>query len=179
MQRMSAFLENVLGKGVVVCKDTPNFIANRMFAYVQADLVDFAAAHGYSVEEVDALTGPLLGRPRTATFRLNDVVGVDILGLVIESLYPRIPHDEDREVLHSERVAAILRTLQEHGHLGQKTGQGFYKTVVDGQGAKSFWGLDLQAAADGRLEYVAPAKPRWPSAGAARAACRWTSVYAY
>lgn len=168
VQRMASFVEHVLGKGVVRCKDTPNFIANRMLAFIQSDMLDFAVANGYSVEEVDLLTGPLIGRPRTATFRLNDIVGVDIMAHVIENLYARIPDDESRDILHSRNVTDVLQTLIANGHLGAKTGQGFYKTVPADAGAKEFRGLDLQAAIEGRVDYVAPAQPTWPNVVAAR-----------
>jgi 3-hydroxyacyl-CoA dehydrogenase len=168
VQRMVDFIENVLGKGVVLCKDTPNFVANRMMSFIHSDILDYAVANSYTVEEVDSLTGPLLGRPRTATFRLNDIVGVDVLSLVINNLRERIPDDEDRAILHSPHVTAILQTLCDSGLLGTKSGQGFYKTVVDGKGTKSFWGLDLQAAArDLIIEYMAPIEPRWSSVDAA------------
>ncbi|MBW7883103.1 MAG: enoyl-CoA hydratase/isomerase family protein [Caldilineaceae bacterium] len=167
--RMKDFAEHVLGKGVVVCKDTPNFVANRMISFIQSDLMEFAIANGYTVEAVDALTGPLLGRPKTGTFRLNDIVGIDIMALVSENLYEMIPHDEDREILRGEYSTAVMKLLIDNKLLGTKTGQGFYKTIVDQKGKKSFWGLDLQAAAEnGELDYVEPQKPRWNSVGDAR-----------
>jgi 3-hydroxyacyl-CoA dehydrogenase len=167
--RMKSFGESVLGKGVVVCKDTPNFVANRMFSYIQSDIIEYAIENGYTVEEVDRLTGPLLGRPKTGTFRLGDVVGIDVMAGVGDNLYDFIPDDEDREVLRGEYGSAVLKALVEAKLLGAKTGQGFYKTVVDEKGKKAFWGLDLQAAAeDGELDYVAPAKPKWDSVGRAR-----------
>ena len=125
---MQAFAENVLGKGVVVCKDTPNFIANRMISFIQSDIMEFAIENGYTVEEVDRLTGPLLGRPKTGTFRLNDVVGIDVMAMVGENLYAMIPDDEDREVLRGEYGTAVMQALVENKLLGTKTGQGFYKT---------------------------------------------------
>lgn len=169
VQRMKHFAENVLGKGVVICKDTPNFVANRMISFIQSDIMEFAIENGYTVEEVDALTGQLLGRPKTGTFRLNDIVGIDVMALVSENLYSMIPHDEDREVLRGQYTTAVMKALIENKLLGAKTGQGFYKTVVDEKGNKSFWGLDLQAAAeDGKIEYIPPKKPRWSSVGEAR-----------
>lgn len=169
VKRMRDFAENVLGKGVVVCKDTPNFVANRMISFIQSDIMEYAIENGYSVEEVDALTGPLLGRPKTGTFRLNDIVGIDVMAMVGENLYGLIPHDEDREVLRGEYGTAVMKALVANKLLGTKTGQGFYKTVTDEKGKKSFWGLDLQTAAeDGKIEYVAPKKPRWSSVGDAR-----------
>ncbi|RIK40772.1 MAG: 3-hydroxyacyl-CoA dehydrogenase [Chloroflexi bacterium] len=169
VQRIKSFAENILGKGVVICKDTPNFIANRMFTYIESDLIEFAIENGYTVEQVDALTGALLGRPRSATFRLHDIVGIDVAALVTENLYPMIPNDEDREVLRAPNMSGVFRALLDNKLLGQKTGQGFYKTVVDDKGNKSFWGLDLQAAAEaGEIDYIAPQKPRWASVGAAR-----------
>jgi 3-hydroxyacyl-CoA dehydrogenase len=169
IKRMKDFAENVLGKGVVVCKDTPNFIANRMISFIQSDLMEYAIENGYTVEAVDALTGPLLGRPKTGTFRLNDIVGIDVMSMVGENLYGLIPEDEDREILRGEYGTAVMKALVENKMLGSKSGQGFYKTVVDEKGKKSFWGLDLQTAAeDGKLEYVAPKKPRWSSVGDAR-----------
>ena len=169
VRRMKEFAENVLGKGVVICKDTPNFVANRMISFFQSDIMEFAIENGYSVEEVDRLTGPLLGRPKTATFRLNDVVGIDVLAMVGDNLYDRIPNDEDRSVLRGKYSTAVMRSLIENDLLGSKTGQGFYRTVVDENGTKSFWGLDLQAAAeDGDIDYVEPQKPRWSSVSAAR-----------
>ena len=169
VERMAEFLENVLGKGVVRCKDTPNFIANRMLSFIQSDILEYAVDNGYSVEEVDLLTGPLLGRPKSATFRLNDIIGVDIMSLVIENLYARVPDDEDRELLHAPHVTAVLQTLRDNGLLGVKSGQGFYKTVTDESGGKSFWGLDLLAAAEARrIDYAAPSNPTWASVGAAR-----------
>ncbi|HAJ35940.1 MAG TPA: 3-hydroxyacyl-CoA dehydrogenase [Chloroflexi bacterium] len=169
VSRMKDFAENVLGKGVVVCKDTPNFVANRMISFIQSDIMEFAIENGYTVEAVDALTGPLLGRPKTGTFRLNDIVGIDVMALVGSNLYDLIPDDEDREILRGEYGSAVMKLLIDNKLLGAKTGQGFYKTVVDEKGKKSFWGLDLQTAAeDGKLEYLPPKKPKWSSVGEAR-----------
>ncbi len=169
VERLQRFAERTLGKGVVVCKDTPNFVANRMISFIQSDIMEYAIANGYTVEEVDRLTGPLLGRPRTGTFRLNDVIGIDVMALVSENLYGMIPQDEDRDVLRGEYSSAVMKALIDHNLLGSKTGQGFYKTVTGDQGKKTFWGLDLQTAAEsGEIDYVEPQQPRWTSVGAAR-----------
>ncbi len=168
VQRMKRFAESVLGKGVVICKDTPNFIANRMISFIQSDIMDFAIENGYSVEEVDKLTGTLLGRPKTGTFRLNDVIGIDVMALVSENLYGLIPDDEDREILQGKNVVAVMNNLVENKFLGSKSGQGFYQTVQDERGKKSFHGLDLEAASQGQVSYVAPQNPRWSSVGDAR-----------
>jgi len=167
VERVKGFAENVLGKGVVICKDTPNFIANRMFSFIISDVMEYAIENGYTVEETDRLTGDLLGRPRSGTFRLGDIVGIDVMALVNENLYPLIPEDEDREVLLAPETAAVLKTLTENKLLGNKSGQGFYKTVTE-KGEKSFWALDLVAAGQGKLDYIAPQKPRWESVGAVR-----------
>ena len=169
VEKMKQFAETRLGKGVVVCKDTPNFIANRMLSFIQSDLMEYAIANGYTVEEVDRLTGPLLGRPKTGTFRLNDVIGIDVMALVSQNLYDLIPDDEDREILRGQYVTGVMNALIEHKLLGSKTGQGFYKTERDEKGRKAFLGLDLQAAAEaGEISYQEAQKPRWESVGAAR-----------
>lgn len=168
LARMREFAETRLGKGVVMCKDTPNFVANRMISFIQSDAFEYAIENGYTVEEIDALTGPLIGRPKTGSFRLNDVVGVDIMALVGENLYDLVPDDADREVLRGKLGGAVMKTLLDNNLLGNKTGQGFYKTVKGEGGKKAFHGLDLQAAAAGKVEYVEPQKPRWESVGAAR-----------
>ncbi len=165
---MKAFAENRLGKGVVIAKDVPNFIGNRMFSYIQSSLLEFAVANDYTVEEVDRLTGPLIGRPKTATFRLLDVVGIDVAALVGEHLYDMIPDDEDRDTLRGPLGSEVLMTLLQNGLLGSKSGQGFYKTVADSEGRRSFWGLDLQAASEGEVDYLQPARTSWPSVDAAR-----------
>lgn len=149
-QRIRRFVEETLGKNVVICHDTPNFIANRMVSYIMADLIAFATENEegnlYTVEEVDALTGPLLGRPRSATFRLNDVVGIDVWAMIARNLYPLIANDADREKLIAPAYLNVLQTLIDHGHLGTKSGQGFYQTQTSASGEKSFWALDLAAA---------------------------------
>ncbi len=164
VQQMKEFAETRLGKGVVIARDTPNFVGNRMFSIIQSDLMEFAIENGYTVEEVDRLTGPLIGRPKTGTFRLGDVVGIDVMGMVGENLYDMVPDDEDRDVLRGKYGMSVLELLTKNNLLGSKSGQGFYKTIATDKG-KEFWGLDLQAAAEGELDYVAPAKPRWASVG--------------
>ncbi len=166
--RMKHFAEETLGKGVVVCKDTPNFIANRMFSFFHSDLIQFAIENEYTVEEVDRLTGDLIGRPKTGVFRLADVVGIDVAALVGDNLYDMIAHDEDREVLKAQEMSAVFKTLIDNKLLGSKTGQGFYQTVTDEKGRKDFHALDLEAAIKGKVQYVAPKKPRWSSVGDAR-----------
>src|SRR5215217_8899257 len=93
------FGERVLGKGGVIAKDTPNFIGNRLGSFTGMQSVTYALENGYEVEEVDAITGPLIGHPRTATFRLNDQVGLDIAVGVAENLIEAAPEDEAREDL--------------------------------------------------------------------------------
>ncbi|GMR10336.1 MAG: 3-hydroxyacyl-CoA dehydrogenase/enoyl-CoA hydratase family protein [Anaerolineae bacterium] len=150
------FAAERLGKGVIVSKDTPNFIGNRYFSIVNTYTLDYALENGYTVEEVDRLTGPLIGYPKTATYRLLDLVGIDVMGHVRDHLYPALEGDEFREVLQSTRVKAMVEGIVERGWLGRKTGQGFYKRVADGD----FWWLDIDS-----MEYQPPAKPKFESVG--------------
>jgi 3-hydroxyacyl-CoA dehydrogenase len=124
LERMQWFGRMHLGKGVVVAKDTPNFIANRIGMYATMLGIKGVTEQGYTIEEIDTLTGVIAGRPKSATFRTADVVGLDTLMYVAHNLYPAIAHDESREVL---RVPQLMKKLVETGTLGAKTGQGFYK----------------------------------------------------
>jgi len=158
------FGENRLGKGVVICKDTPNFIGNRVAFGTGAFAMDYILKNGYTVDEVDAITGPLIGRPKTATFRLIDLVGLDVWDHVARNLAPLIPHDKlGQEYLKAEAPAKLMSTMLEHKWLGNKTKVGFYKEVRGADGKKEFWSLDLNT-----LEHVSPTKPRFDSVKAAK-----------
>ncbi len=159
---MADYGANVLGKGVVLCKDTPNFIANRFISLSGTFVVNYALEHGYTVSEVDNLTGPLIGRPKTATFRLFDLIGTDIMVHVNNNLYPAIPDDESREVLVNPRSTALMQQMLERGLLGNKARQGFYKRVETDRG-REFWTLNPAT-----LGYEPPQKVRFESVGANR-----------
>ncbi|HEY9639867.1 MAG TPA: 3-hydroxyacyl-CoA dehydrogenase/enoyl-CoA hydratase family protein [Coleofasciculaceae cyanobacterium] len=124
LAQMRWFGERYLGKGVVVAKDTPNFIGNRIGMYATMLGLKAWIEQGYTIEEIDTLTGTLVGRPKSATFRTADVVGLDTVMYVAKNLYPAIPHDESREVF---RVPEVLGRLVAAGALGAKTGRGFYQ----------------------------------------------------
>ena len=138
---MSDFGRNTLGKGVVLCKDTPNFIANRFGAITGSFIAETALANGYPVAEADMLLGPLIGRPKTGYFRLGDLVGLDIRANVLRNLYPAIPHDDYRELLMGKTLWSVFDEMIANGWLGNKAGQGFVKKMmVDGK--RQFWTLD-------------------------------------
>jgi 3-hydroxyacyl-CoA dehydrogenase len=118
------FGERGLGKGGVIAKDTPNFIGNRLGSFAGMQAARYAFENGYGIEEVDAITGPLIGHPKTATFRLNDQVGLDIAVGVAENLYEAVPEDESREEL---KPPEKLEEMLEKDLLGNKSGAGFYK----------------------------------------------------
>jgi 3-hydroxyacyl-CoA dehydrogenase len=159
VRSISRFGETRLGKGIVLCKDTPNFIGNRVAFGTGAFAMDFILKNDYSVDEVDAITGPLMGRPKTATFRLIDLVGVDVWDHVGRNLAPAIPHDRLAQgYLQAEGPNQLIATLIERQWLGNKTKVGFYKEVRGEDGKKEFWPLDLKA-----LEHVPPGKPRFDS----------------
>ncbi|MBL8079241.1 MAG: enoyl-CoA hydratase/isomerase family protein [Anaerolineales bacterium] len=161
---MSHFGEYRLGKGIVLCKDTPNFIGNRVAFGTGAFAMDFILNNDYSVDEVDALTGPLMGRPKTGTFRLIDLVGVDVWDHVGKNLAPLIPHDKlGQKYLAAEKPRKLMDTLLERKWLGNKTKVGFYKEVRDAEGKKQFYSLDLNT-----LEHVPASKPRFDSVKAAK-----------
>ena len=134
------FGERVLGKGGVIAKDTPNFIGNRLGTFAGMQSARYAFENGYGIEEVDAITGPLIGHPKTATFRLNDQVGLDIAVGVAENLYEAVPEDESREEL---KPPEKLEEMQEKDLLGNKTGGGFYKRDKR-EGKTVFDVLDLE-----------------------------------
>ncbi len=161
VEAVTRFGEIRLGKGIVPCKDTPNFIANRLAFGSAAFALDYILENGYTVEEVDAITGPAIGNPKTATFRLIDLVGIDVWDHVGKNLAPAIPHDEHAlKYLKSERVNRLVETLVARGALGNKTKEGFYKEVRTPEGGKEFWALNLET-----LEYEAPQKVRFESIG--------------
>ncbi|HLT45857.1 MAG TPA: 3-hydroxyacyl-CoA dehydrogenase/enoyl-CoA hydratase family protein [Rubricoccaceae bacterium] len=143
--RVSHFARVHLGKGVVVAKDTPNFIGNRIGIYGIMGAVRQFTEGGYSIEEIDQLTGTLVGHPKSATFRTADVVGLDTLVHVTQNLYEGVPEDESREAF---RVPDVLARLVELKRLGQKSGAGFYKKV----------GKDILSLDPATMEYAAPAE---------------------
>ena len=154
---MTEFAERRLGKGVVVCKDTPNFIANRLGSVLGASTLGFVLENRYTVEEADAILSPLIGRPKTGLFRLQDLVGLDVSSSVGDNLYGLIPDDETREVLRNQNLGTLRTTQMERGRLGDKTGQGFYKKPPKG-GKADILSLDLET-----LEYRERREPDIPS----------------
>ena len=120
------FCDLRLGKGVVVAKDTPNFIANRIGTFSMLNVLRQMQALDMTVEEVDACTGPAIGQPKSATFRTADIVGLDVLVHVVRNIYENIPDDESREMY---RVPTLVEEMMKRGMLGEKTGGGFYKRM--------------------------------------------------
>ncbi len=135
---MADFATYQLGKSVVFCKDTPNFIGNRLMSIHGSYTMSHALSEGYRFEEVDAIAGPLIGRPKTATFRLQDLVGIDVAAGVANNLYDLVPEDSEREVLRSPRATAVVDGLLERGWLGNKAKHGFYRKGKDDTGKTVF-----------------------------------------
>ncbi|PWJ56547.1 3-hydroxyacyl-CoA dehydrogenase [Dyadobacter jejuensis] len=130
-----------LGKTTVLCKDTPGFIANRLGIYALIQTIRVAADMGLTVEEVDKLTGPVVGRPKSGTFRLSDVVGLDTTVHVANNLYASGEGtDESREGF---ALPAVMQQLYDQKWLGDKTGQGFYKKIKDEKGKSVILALDF------------------------------------
>ncbi|MCB0211845.1 MAG: hypothetical protein KDJ52_21070 [Anaerolineae bacterium] len=157
IQTIAQFAETTLGKGNVYCRDTPNFIGNRLYTFSYSFAVSHALEYGYTVAEVDALTGPLLGRPKTATFRLLDLIGIDIVSHMTHNLVDRIPEDPYQVILQDPKLNRLLDIVMERRWLGNKTRQGFYKKVPDSDERLTL-SLDLD-----QLDYIAPTTPVFPA----------------
>ena len=154
MESLEEICDLRLGKGVVVAKDTPNFIANRIGTYAMLNVLRQMQALGMTIEEVDACTGPAIGQPKSATFRTADIVGLDVLVHVVRNIYDSIPNDESRE---NYRLPALLEEMMKREWLGDKTGGGFYKRVKKG-GESEILTLDWQA-----MEYRPKKKAKFGS----------------
>ncbi len=153
----SDFCDLHLGKGVVLCKDTPNFIANRLGCFFGATIHKLTSEGDYTIEEVDALTGPLIGLPKSASFRLVDIIGLDVWVHVLRNLYDLVPDDPARGRF---AVPEFMERMMERGWLGEKRGQGFYKRVGK---EKEIHAIDLHT-----LEYHPANKPKFPSVEAVK-----------
>ncbi|MDP4586698.1 MAG: 3-hydroxyacyl-CoA dehydrogenase NAD-binding domain-containing protein [Flavobacteriales bacterium] len=147
--------EVFLGKTTVLCKDTPAFIANRVGVYSIQELFHTVADMGLSVEAVDKLTGPVMGRPKSATFRTCDVVGLDTLVHVANGVRENCPNDEKKDVFG---IPSYVSKMVENNWLGSKSGQGFYKKVRDEKGKSQILALDLNT-----LEYRPQEKVKFPT----------------
>jgi 3-hydroxyacyl-CoA dehydrogenase len=158
---MRVFCEKRLAKGVVVAKDTPNFIANRIGTYGLLETLREMERGGYTVEEVDAVTGPAMGRPKSATFRTLDLVGLDTFVHVAANVRDHASDEAERAAFE---VPAALSALVARGWLGEKSGQGFYKKIKGAQGSV------IQALDLARLEYADAGKPAGGSLEAAKQA---------
>ena len=132
------FADHRLGKGVVIAKDSPNFIGNHIALYGVLRILDKVASGEYTPEEVDAITGPPLGRPKSATLRTIDLAGVDILGHVVANLRERLGEDAGKEWV----MPAFVTKMLERGLTGEKAGQGFYKRVKKDGGESEILTLD-------------------------------------
>jgi 3-hydroxyacyl-CoA dehydrogenase len=150
-----------LGKTTVLCKDTPAFIANRIGVYSIMSLLHLVEKMDLTVEEVDKFTGTILGRPKSATFRTSDVVGLDTMIHVANGLYAGCPEDESRDQFI---LPEFVRKMAENRWLGDKTKQGFYKKMKGAGGETEFWSLDLKT-----LEYKSPEKVKSSTFEAAKA----------
>ena len=160
VETLRDFCDRRLGKGVVVAKDTPNFIANRIGTFSVLNALRLMKELDMTVEEVDACTGPAVGWPKSATFRTTDIVGLDVLAHVVKNIYETAPGDESRE---RYKVPTLVEEMIKRGWLGDKTGQGFYKKLK-GEGQKEILTLDVHT-----MEYRARQKAKFASIDAGKA----------
>jgi 3-hydroxyacyl-CoA dehydrogenase len=155
------FLDQRLGKGVVVAKDRPNFIANRIGTFGAMVTIKTMLEDNYSIEEVDRMTGQTVGRPKSATFRTFDLVGLDVFGHVVNNLYEALPEDEEREFF---KAPVFLTDMIQKGLLGNKTKGGFYRKQKGAEGVKpEIWTLDAAS-----LEYKPSQKVKLPALDVAK-----------
>jgi 3-hydroxyacyl-CoA dehydrogenase len=146
--------EKFLGKTTVLAKDTPAFIGNRIGVFSIMSVLHYVDKTGMTVEEVDKLTGPVIGHPKSATFRTNDVVGLDTMVHVANGLSQNAPDDEAKELF---QIPDFVNGMVKNNWLGSKTGQGFYKKEKK-DGVNQFYALDLKT-----LEYKPSQKVKFPS----------------
>jgi 3-hydroxyacyl-CoA dehydrogenase len=150
LEGVARFAERVLGKRVVIARDTPGFIANRLGVHSMMVVFPLMQEFGMTIEEVDALTGPLIGNPRSATFRLADIVGLDVMASVAGNLHERLTTDAEKRIF---ALPEVVQRLIADGRLGEKTGAGFYRRQKDG----TIEALDLNA-----YEYRPRQKAKFP-----------------
>jgi len=151
---MARFLKKRLGKGIVYCKDTPNFVGNRIGVYSIASCLHHMVDMGLSVEEVDAVAGQPTGRPKTAAFKTSDLVGLDTLAHVAKNSYEALPNDEERGVF---QLPEWFQKMLQNNQLGDKTKQGFYKKAKTAEGTQRYY-WDYDAG-----EYKPVQKPKFES----------------
>ena len=154
IETLREFCDRRLGKGVVLAKDTPNFIANRIGTFAMLNAFRLMSSLQMTIEEVDACTGPAIGWPKSATFRTADIVGLDVLVHVVKNIYEAAPEDESRE---SYKIPALVEEMVRRNWLGDKTGQGFYKKLR-GEGEKEILTLDVNT-----MEYRPRQKAKFAS----------------
>ncbi|HXW08919.1 MAG TPA: 3-hydroxyacyl-CoA dehydrogenase NAD-binding domain-containing protein [Vicinamibacterales bacterium] len=153
---LAAFADRHLGKGVVIAKDTPNFIANHVGLHGVMQVFRALESGEYTIEEIDAITGPAIGRPKSATFRTMDIAGIDVLAHVTNNLAERLTTDEDRRAF---TLPQLVKDLVARGWVGAKSGQGFYKKDASGE---------ILTLDPSTMEYRPKASARLPSLEAAR-----------
>jgi 3-hydroxyacyl-CoA dehydrogenase len=167
VEEVERFSDRTLGKGVVLCRDTPNFIGNRIG--IGEMLLTFAAttAGNYTIEEVDALNGKTVGRPKTGSYRLGDMVGLDVAGHVIRNLRDALSGDPSAPnfdpLFDKMQISPPMQFLLDKGWFGDKSGQGFYKKSTDAKGKRVILSLDLNT-----LEYREQIEPKFPELDALR-----------
>lgn len=153
LEFLNSYGEQFLGKTTVIAKDTPAFIGNRIGIFGIQAMFHLVKEMGLTIEEVDKLTGPVIGRPKSATFRTVDVVGLDTLVHVANGIYDNVPNDEEHDIF---KLPDFIATMMENKWLGSKTGQGFYKKVKKDDGSSEILGLDLDS-----LEYRPGARAKF------------------
>src|SRR2546427_61269 len=158
LKSFGEFGEAVLGKGIVLAKDTPGFVANRVGCFDMQQVLWLMIEGGLSIDEVDALTGPVIGRPKSATFRLGDIVGVDLMVQMGKNMRESLKHDPQIEVF---RPIDFIEEMVKRGWWGEKKGQGFYKRVKTEKG-REILTLDYKS-----LDYRPRQKPQFASLEAA------------
>ncbi len=156
---MAAVTGKRLGKGIVHAKDTPNFIANRIGVYASCIATRIMIDMDMTVEEVDAVAGPATARPKSASFRTSDLVGLDTSLRIVENTYALVTNDEDREVFHS---AEFMKDMVKKGLLGNKTKQGFYKKIIGAKGPEFLY-YDYKTG-----DYVPSKRPKFASVESAK-----------
>ena len=158
---VKAFADLHLGKGVVVAKDSPNFIGNHLALYDVVRALALVAEGRYSIEEIDAITGPPIGRPKSATFRTLDLAGIDILAHVVRNLAERL---DDPAARATFVLPPFVEAMLARGWTGEKAGQGFYKRIKGDDGESQILVIDPAS-----LEYRPQVRPKLPALAAAEA----------